>query len=95
MVAAYVGFALFLLGMVLGGTGRPPILVLTLALPGFAVFGGAILCVFLFLRCPNCREMIGHTVSYSGNPFSIPKKIRFCPCCGISLDSDLPKRQSP
>jgi hypothetical protein len=83
---AYSGFTLFVLGMVLGGGGPPWLIV---AIPGFVVFLAGIVYLQFFLRCPACRAALGYTVIYSGSPFSISRKIRFCPFCGIALDSEL------
>jgi hypothetical protein len=84
-IVAYSGFALFALGMLLGA-GEPW---LTVAIPGFAVFFAATVYLLLFLRCPACRGSIGYTVNYPSGPFSVSRKIRFCPFCGIPLDSEL------
>jgi hypothetical protein len=85
-IVAYSGLALFLLGMLLGA-GEPPWLFL--AIPGFAVFFAGTLYLLLFLRCPSCRGAIGYTVSHLSGPFSISRKIQFCPFCGIALDAEL------
>jgi len=42
----------------------------------------------LFIKCPACNENIAATVMHSGGPFALAKKIRFCPCCGVNLDTD-------
>ena len=85
-IVAYSGFALFVLGMLLGAGGPPWVVV---AIPGFAIFFGGTLYLLFFLRCPVCRGAIGYTVSYLSSPFSISRRIRFCPFCGIALDSQL------
>ncbi len=90
-IVAYSGFALFALGMLLGAEGTTWLIV---AIPGFAVFLAGTLYVLFFLRCPACRGAIGYTVSYSSWPFSISPKIRFCPFCGIALDSELEEMSS-
>ena len=84
-IVAYSGFALFALGMVLDA-GEPWF---SVALPGFAVFFAATVYLLLFLRCPACRGPIGYTVNHPSGPFSVSRKIRFCPFCGIPLDSEL------
>jgi hypothetical protein len=89
-VATYGGFALFAVAIVLG-VGGPP--VLAVALPGFMIAMVGVVWLLLFIRCPSCRAAIGYTVSCAGNPFSLPPKIRFCPCCGVALDSELGEKK--
>jgi len=90
-IITYSGFALLALGMLLGATtGGPPWLII--AIPGFVVFFSGTLYLLFFIRCPACRGAIGYTVSYSSGPFSIFPKIRFCPLCGIALDSELEEK---
>ena len=62
---------------------------LFVAFPGFAVFFAGNWYLLFLLRCPRCRGRIGGTVSYLSGPFSISRKIRFCPFCGVALDSEL------
>src|SRR6266849_7058553 len=90
-LVTYSGFALLALGMLLGpGTGGPPWLII--AIPGFVVFFAGTLYLVFFIRCPACRGAIGYTVSYASSPFSISRKIRFCPFCGIAVDSKLQEK---
>ena len=88
-IVAYAGFGLLMLGMLLGG-GRPW---LALMIPGFAVFLGANAYLLFFLRCPRCGGNIGYPVSGISGPFSVSRKVRFCPFCGVPLDADLGRQQ--
>ena len=65
---------------------------------GLLFFPGALVCVagvlyMLFgIRCPQCRGTLGHMSKYQIRAFwGIPKRIRFCPFCGVDLDSELPE----
>src|SRR5438552_18112755 len=79
-IVTYAGLAWFVAGMALSGAQPPWLFV---AFPGFGIcFAGTFYLLFL-LRCPRCRGPIGYTVSYLGNPFSISRRIRFCPFCGV------------
>ena len=80
-LAAYGGFALFALGLFLDGSGRTWLIV---AIPGIVVFVGATLYLQFFVRCPACGGAIGS--------LSVSRKIRFCPFCGINLDSELDEK---
>jgi hypothetical protein len=84
-IVMYSGCALLVLGVILGGGGRPWRIV---SVPGLVVAFAAALYSLFFLRCPACAERIGYIVSLT-RPFSISPKIRFCPFCGIALDSEL------
>ena len=89
-LVTYVGFAWFVTWMALGGA-QPPWLFI--ALPGLAAFLAGTWYLVFFLSCPRCRGRIGYTVSYMSNPFSISRKIRFCPFCGVALDSEIEARR--
>ena len=54
---------------------------------GFAGFIGGIFYLYWGIRCPNCRGSLGSVTVHHGGPFSISDEIRFCPFCGIALDS--------
>ena len=41
------------------------------------------------IRCPKCKAALGHTLSYPPQGLSISDKIKFCPFCGVSLDSEI------
>jgi hypothetical protein len=81
-IVAYAGFTLCALGAILGA-GQ-----VLAFLPGFAIFGGAVF-YGLSIRCPICHGAIGFLVSHSGTPFSVSRKIQYCPYCGVTLDSEL------
>jgi hypothetical protein len=89
IIIAYSGLVLFVVGLSLGAVGPPWLFI---AIPGFAVFVAASMYSLFLIRCPSCREAIGYTVAYPSGPFSISRKIRFCPFCGIALDSALEKK---
>jgi hypothetical protein len=63
---------------------------------GVVVFGGAILALQRFVRCPKCKARLGQTIampvafSWGSGP-----KVNFCPFCGVNLDEPLPRPQSP
>ena len=63
---------------------------------GFVMFGGAILALQRFVRCPKCKARLGQTIampvafSWGSGP-----KVNFCPFCGVNLDEPLPRPQSP
>jgi hypothetical protein len=43
---------------------------------------------FLGIRCPNCKGNLGYVAMSSGTPFSISKKLKYCPSCGIDMDTE-------
>ena len=84
-IVAYAGLAMLMIGVLLG-EGHPW---LAIIIPGFAVFLGANVYLLFFLRCPRCGGNIGYPVSGISGPFSVSRKVRFCPFCGVALDADL------
>jgi hypothetical protein len=53
----------------------------------FVGFGACILSIMLRLRCPNCGNNLGYAVQWPP-AWGISGKIRYCPYCGIDLDTD-------
>jgi hypothetical protein len=88
-IVTYGGFAVFAAGLALGA-GTQTLFAVTL--PGFAIFMAGVASQLLFIRCPSCRERIGRTLSY-GSPFSLSPSIRYCPSCGVDLDSELGEKK--
>ena len=56
---------------------------------GFGVSMVGMLYSLFWVICPSCKGTLGHMAMYSGGPFSISKKFRFCPYCGVDLDSEV------
>ena len=86
VIAASSGMVLFTIGFLTSSafTGMMPLVVI-----GFAVAMGGITFMEFGLSCPHCQGHIGCAIHYPGKPFSISPKVRFCPLCGVSLDSVL------
>jgi hypothetical protein len=61
----------------------------SIAAIGFIIAIGGILFLQFGLSCPRCRGRIGDVVNNSLGPFTLSPKIRFCPFCGVALDSDI------
>jgi hypothetical protein len=69
------------------GSSAPPLPVLL----GFPLFGGAIVWMMFFTKCPRCSGRLGHLLTTTGGFFSKP--VNFCPYCGVSLDEPFEKPQ--
>jgi hypothetical protein len=42
------------------------------------------------IKCPRCNERLGESVFVIGGlSFCVGKRMRFCPCCGVHLDTEL------
>lgn len=52
----------------------------------FAGFGGTILYIFFFIKCPRCGAPLGQAGATSGSLFSKKTKLNFCPNCGVNLN---------
>jgi len=86
VIAVSSGIAICMASILTGivYTGMFPV-----AMIGFAVAMGGITFMEFGLSCPKCQGRIGNTANYPGNPFSVSRKICFCPFCGVALDSHL------
>jgi hypothetical protein len=47
--------------------------------------------IFHWIRCPICKNRWGVFAMWDGGFFTISKKIKHCPYCGISIDSEITK----
>ena len=88
-IITYTAFAVFALGIFLSAAhkGFVPVTVV-----GFLAFMAGTLYLLWGIRCPSCLGRIGFVTSYYSTPFSISRKIRFCPFCGVGLDSRLDEK---
>lgn len=84
-LVAYSGVALFFVGILLSPVTP---YMFTLALIGFGLTFVSVVYSFFAIPCPRCKTAWGYVAMYSGGLFSISKKIRFCPYCGVDIDSD-------
>ena len=86
LISAYSGMAFFFLGIILLHESGWPLILMFI---GFAVAAVSLLYAFWRIRCPCCKGNIGYVAMYYGTPFSLSKKINFCPFCGINIDTEL------
>lgn len=86
ILISYGGFAIMLAEFVRAAlTDTAPVF----ALLAFPFFIGGMLYSMFWVICPSCKGTMGFMAMYSGGPFSISKKFRFCPYCGVDLDSEV------
>ncbi len=57
--------------------------------PAFIVFMASVIYLIFGIRCPRCKGMMGHVSSYSSGPFSISRKINYCPFCGLDINTEI------
>lgn len=57
---------------------------------GFAGFFASIFYQLVGVRCPRCNESLGYALRWPYAPFRISHKIRFCQCCGVRFESQIP-----
>ena len=55
----------------------------------FIGFGGTVLYILLFLKCPRCDTAIGQATANSGGFFSKKSNLNFCPNCGVDFKDEL------
>jgi hypothetical protein len=83
----YSFMAVFIIGVLLGYI-HPTLIILCIL--GFAgVFVTLIYTYYKGIRCPKCDNAWGFLAMQTGGPFSLSKKLKFCPFCGVNLDSNL------
>jgi hypothetical protein len=87
VIFSYSGMVLLFLGIILVDKSTFGWL-LILPFVGFAVSVISGLYVFWRIRCPQCKGNFGYVAMYYGTPFSLSKKINFCPFCGIGIDTE-------
>ncbi len=61
---------------------------------GFPVFMFAIFYAHFGIKCPKCRGNIGILVMHLGSPFTSSKNIKYCPFCGVNIDTGINKNIS-
>jgi hypothetical protein len=60
-----------------------------LIIVGTAVFIFAIFYSHFGINCPICKGNTGHIVMYSSSLFKSSKNIKYCPCCGVNIDTGI------
>lgn len=55
----------------------------------FAGFGGTVLYVMFFVKCPKCDAPLGQASMNSGIPFRKKTKLNYCPNCGVNLSEQI------
>jgi hypothetical protein len=88
-IVGVVGWGSLMASVALTRTVPPP---WYLIVPGMVAFFAAASYLVFFLRCPRCRGPIGNAINYPGGFLSVSPRIRFCPFCGVALDSELEAR---
>jgi len=56
---------------------------------GFAVFLFAVYYSHFRIRCPVCKGNMGQLVMFLGSPFLSSKNIKYCPFCGVNIDTGI------
>jgi hypothetical protein len=86
-----IGFAAFIAGFLAASFSALRSAALPLAGAGFVAFAAGLLALqFFVVRCPSCSGALGRiAASFPGFPFRFSKRIRFCPYCGLDLDTAL------
>jgi hypothetical protein len=88
---AVSGWLLFPVSSVIDQEHHMPVIGICAAL----LFGGAILLLQLWVRCPKCSKRLGQTIAMPvalGGKKNAPN---FCPYCAVSLDDPMPQAPTP
>ena len=83
-----VAFTCWLAFAIFGVAGVAGPLFVPVAIVAFIGFMGSGLFLIFALRCPNCGGNLGYTIQWPPSFWGISEKIKYCPFCGIELDTD-------
>ena len=61
---------------------------------GFPVFMFTIFYAHYGIKCSKCKGNIGILVMHLGSPFTSSKNIKYCPFCGVNIDTGINKNLS-
>ena len=86
-----LGVLVFIGGAIAGVSGGS---LFALFLVALIVCGFGGLFIELRVRCPHCRGKLGPVLGSMGRPLTIPENLRFCPFCGVRLDSAYPDKRA-
>jgi hypothetical protein len=86
VIFSYVGMAIFVPAMILTQEFEPIIII---GIGGFVLAFVSLFILFFNTPCPKCKGNLGRTIIHIGGPFSVPNKIKYCPFCGVNLDSSV------
>jgi hypothetical protein len=86
---AYIGLLIFAWGLFNSIANQRTAM---MALAGLALSWLAIFYILLAVRCPKCRGPVGASAAFSSGLLAMPKKVKFCPYCGVDIDSEIVAR---
>ena len=59
-------------------------------IPAAVIFFGMFFFMNFAIKCPRCRKLLfGTTWVVGGKLFSVGKRMKFCPRCGVDFDSEM------
>ena len=82
-----LAYSCWVLFAVAAFTGQRHQHVRVLAIAPFLGGAGCVLFALYGLRCPNCKNNLGYTLNSAGSFWNISAKLKFCPFCGVDLDT--------
>ena len=89
LVFTWSAFLLFIIGLFL--SQAYPVFI-SIGVLGFLGFMSGVFFLLFGIRCPQCKGQIGYAIIWPpGRLFTISKKIKFCPFCGVDIDSEIQK----
>ena len=89
---AYGGVILFFLGALIEIGFGMTLLFALLGLPGLMLWVFGHNWLIFGTHCPRCRGRIGRALQISYTPLVISPQVRYCPCCGVTLDSPVDEK---
>jgi len=85
----FLSWVLILAVMVFSATQKNDSFSALILIP-FALFMFVCFYSIFGIRCPKCKGMLGYALVWPlGKWLNISEKIKFCPFCGVELDSEI------
>lgn len=90
-LVGFLSWVLFAASIIFSATKKNSSFEIIILIP-FALFMLSCLYLFCGIRCPKCKGALGYAICWPyGKWLNISEKIKFCPFCGIELDSEIEK----
>jgi exosortase/archaeosortase len=85
-IIAFAAWIIFAFGSILNSKHYAE---MSIFIPTFVIFMACVAYLLFGIRCPKCKGIMGYVISYTSSPFSISKKINYCPYCGQDLNKEV------
>jgi hypothetical protein len=89
LALAFTGGAIMFVGLcVMAHYHSRPTFLWALIIAGFVLSFFSGIAIQLGIRCPRCKNLVGHIIAPPTNPFVTPADLKCCPYCQIDFHED-------